>query len=156
MRAPTYDAALELVNTNPYGNGTAIFTNDGGAARRFVNEVHAGMVGVNVPIPVPMAYYSFGGWKNSLLATATHTGPRACTSSPVAKLSRPDGSTRRTAASTLVPDPELSMTDLGTAAHASRQTCELDRAHMFRSWSAQASDGHHHVEPRARTCVTAR
>ncbi len=66
VRAPSYDAALDLVNTNPYGNGTAIFTNDGGAARRFVNEVQVGMVGVNVPIPVPMAYYSFGGWKNSL------------------------------------------------------------------------------------------
>ena len=66
VRAPSYDSALELVNTNPYGNGTAIFTNDGGAARRFVNEVEVGMVGVNVPIPVPMAYYSFGGWKSSL------------------------------------------------------------------------------------------
>ena len=52
--------------TNPYGNGTAIFTNDGGAARRFQNEVEVGMVGINVPIPVPMAYYSFGGWKASL------------------------------------------------------------------------------------------
>ena len=66
LRVPTYEAALELVNTNPYGNGTAIFTNDGGAARRFQNEVEIGMVGVNVPIPVPVAYYSFGGWKNSL------------------------------------------------------------------------------------------
>jgi len=66
LRVPSYDAALELVNSNPYGNGTAIFTNDGGAARRFQNEVEVGMVGVNVPIPVPMAYYSFGGWKSSL------------------------------------------------------------------------------------------
>ena len=66
VRAPSYDAALELVNANPYGNGTALFTNDGGAARRFQNEVEVGMVGINVPIPVPMAYYSFGGWKNSL------------------------------------------------------------------------------------------
>jgi len=66
LRVPTYDAALELVNANPYGNGTAIFTNDGGAARRFQNEVQVGMIGINVPIPVPMAYYSFGGWKNSL------------------------------------------------------------------------------------------
>ena len=66
LRVPSYDAALELVNSNPYGNGTAIFTNDGGAARRYQNEVEVGMVGVNVPIPVPMAYYSFGGWKNSL------------------------------------------------------------------------------------------
>jgi malonate-semialdehyde dehydrogenase (acetylating)/methylmalonate-semialdehyde dehydrogenase len=66
VRAPSYDAALELVNANPYGNGTAIFTNDGGAARRFQNEVQIGMIGINVPIPVPMAYYSFGGWKSSL------------------------------------------------------------------------------------------
>ncbi len=66
VRVPTYEAALELVNSNPYGNGTAIFTNDGGAARRYQYEVEVGMVGVNVPIPVPMAYYSFGGWKNSL------------------------------------------------------------------------------------------
>jgi len=66
VRVDTYDEAIELVNSNPYGNGTAIFTNDGGAARRYQNEVSVGMIGVNVPIPVPMAYYSFGGWKNSL------------------------------------------------------------------------------------------
>jgi malonate-semialdehyde dehydrogenase (acetylating)/methylmalonate-semialdehyde dehydrogenase len=66
VRVPSYDDALGLVNANPYGNGTAIFTNDGGAARRFQHEVEVGMVGVNVPIPVPMAYYSFGGWKSSL------------------------------------------------------------------------------------------
>ncbi|OZE76226.1 methylmalonate-semialdehyde dehydrogenase (CoA acylating) [Rhodococcus sp. 15-649-2-2] len=66
VRVDTYADALELINDNPYGNGTAIFTNDGGAARRFQNEVEVGMVGINVPIPVPMAYYSFGGWKNSL------------------------------------------------------------------------------------------
>ena len=66
IRVHTYDEALNLVNSHQYGNGTAIFTNDGGAARRFQNEVEVGMVGINVPIPVPMAYYSFGGWKNSL------------------------------------------------------------------------------------------
>ncbi|MGY1704556.1 CoA-acylating methylmalonate-semialdehyde dehydrogenase [Geodermatophilus sp. SYSU D00697] len=66
LRVDTYEHALELINTNEYGNGTAIFTNDGGAARRFQNEVEVGMIGINVPIPVPMAYYSFGGWKNSL------------------------------------------------------------------------------------------
>ena len=66
VRVESYDEALQLVNENPYGNGTAIFTNDGGAARRFQNEVEVGMVGINVPIPVPMAYYSFGGWKASL------------------------------------------------------------------------------------------
>ena len=66
VRVKSYDEGLELINSNPYGNGTAIFTNDGGAARRFQNEVEVGMVGINVPIPVPMAYYSFGGWKNSL------------------------------------------------------------------------------------------
>jgi malonate-semialdehyde dehydrogenase (acetylating)/methylmalonate-semialdehyde dehydrogenase len=66
IRVDTYEEAVELVNSNPYGNGTAIFTNDGGAARRFQNEVEVGMIGINVPVPVPMAYYSFGGWKNSL------------------------------------------------------------------------------------------
>jgi malonate-semialdehyde dehydrogenase (acetylating)/methylmalonate-semialdehyde dehydrogenase len=66
VRSPSYDAALELVNANRYGNGVAIFTSDGGAARRFTEEIEVGMVGVNVPIPVPMAYYSFGGWKDSL------------------------------------------------------------------------------------------
>jgi malonate-semialdehyde dehydrogenase (acetylating)/methylmalonate-semialdehyde dehydrogenase len=66
VRVGSYDEALALVNGNPYGNGTAIFTNDGGAARRFQHDVEVGMVGVNVPIPVPVAYYSFGGWKASL------------------------------------------------------------------------------------------
>jgi len=66
VRAGTYEDALGVVNANPYGNGTAIFTNDGGAARKFTNEVQVGMVGINVPIPVPMAFYSFGGWKASL------------------------------------------------------------------------------------------
>jgi malonate-semialdehyde dehydrogenase (acetylating)/methylmalonate-semialdehyde dehydrogenase len=66
VRVESYDEALDLVNANPYGNGTAIFTHDGGAARRFQNEVEVGMVGINVPIPVPMSYYSFGGWKASL------------------------------------------------------------------------------------------
>ncbi len=66
VRVESYDQALELVNSNPYGNGTAIFTNDGGAARRYQNEVEVGMVGINVPVPVPVGYYSFGGWKSSL------------------------------------------------------------------------------------------
>jgi len=66
VRVEGYDDAMALINSNPYGNGTAIFTNDGGAARRFQNEVEVGMVGINVPIPVPMAYFSFGGWKASL------------------------------------------------------------------------------------------
>ncbi len=66
LRARDFDGALDLVNRNPYGNGTALFTRSGAAARRFQNEVEAGMVGVNVPIPVPMAFFSFGGWKQSL------------------------------------------------------------------------------------------
>jgi malonate-semialdehyde dehydrogenase (acetylating)/methylmalonate-semialdehyde dehydrogenase len=66
VRVKSYDEGLDLINRHKYGNGTAIFTNDGGAARRFQNEVQVGMVGINVPIPVPTAYYSFGGWKNSL------------------------------------------------------------------------------------------
>ena len=66
VRVESYAEGVELINANPYGNGTAIFTNDGGAARQFSNEVRVGMIGVNVPVPVPMAYYSFGGWKSSL------------------------------------------------------------------------------------------
>ncbi len=66
LRTETLDEAIDLVNRNPYGNGTAIFTRSGGAARRFQNEIEVGMVGINVPIPVPMAFFSFGGWKNSL------------------------------------------------------------------------------------------
>ncbi len=65
-RVPTYDVAIKLINENPFANGVAIFTNDGGAARKFQHEGEVGMVGINVPIPVPMAYYSFGGWKASL------------------------------------------------------------------------------------------
>ena len=66
VRVSGYDEGLALINANRYGNGTAIFTNDGGAARRFQNEVEVGMVGVNVPVPVPVGYFSFGGWKDSL------------------------------------------------------------------------------------------
>ena len=66
VRVDTFDDAVRLVNENPYGNGVAVFTNDGGAGRRFSSEIQVGMVGINVPIPVPMAYYSFGGWKDSL------------------------------------------------------------------------------------------
>ena len=70
LRVDTLEEAIELVNANPYGNGTAIFTRDGHAARRFRRDVQVGMVGVNVAIPVPMAYYSFGGWKSSLFGDA--------------------------------------------------------------------------------------
>jgi malonate-semialdehyde dehydrogenase (acetylating)/methylmalonate-semialdehyde dehydrogenase len=66
VRVKSYEEGVSLINTGAFGNGTAIFTNDGGAARRFQNEVEVGMIGINVPIPVPVAYYSFGGWKNSL------------------------------------------------------------------------------------------
>jgi malonate-semialdehyde dehydrogenase (acetylating)/methylmalonate-semialdehyde dehydrogenase len=66
LRANSLEEAIALVNANPYANGTAIFTESGGAARRFENEIQVGMVGINVPIPVPVAFYSFGGWKNSL------------------------------------------------------------------------------------------
>jgi malonate-semialdehyde dehydrogenase (acetylating) / methylmalonate-semialdehyde dehydrogenase len=66
LRAKTLEEAIELINKNPYANGTAIFTESGGAARRFAAEIQVGMVGINVPIPVPVAFYSFGGWKGSL------------------------------------------------------------------------------------------
>jgi malonate-semialdehyde dehydrogenase (acetylating) / methylmalonate-semialdehyde dehydrogenase len=75
VRVGTYDDALALIHGHPYGNGTAIFTNDGGAARKFQHDVQIGMVGVNVPIPVPMAYYSFGGWKQSLFGDLHIYGP---------------------------------------------------------------------------------
>lgn len=65
VRADHYEDAISLVNDNPYGNGTAVFTNDGGAARKFQSEIQVGMVGINVPIPVPVSYHSFGGWKRS-------------------------------------------------------------------------------------------
>jgi malonate-semialdehyde dehydrogenase (acetylating)/methylmalonate-semialdehyde dehydrogenase len=70
VRVPSYRDAIELINANPYGNGTAVFTNDGGAARTFQHDVEVGMVGINVPIPVPMAFHSFGGWKQSLFGDA--------------------------------------------------------------------------------------
>jgi malonate-semialdehyde dehydrogenase (acetylating)/methylmalonate-semialdehyde dehydrogenase len=66
LRVKTLEEAIALVNRNPYANGTAIFTESGGAARRFENEIQVGMVGINVPIPVPVAFFSFGGWKSSL------------------------------------------------------------------------------------------
>ena len=75
VRVSGYEEAVDIINASPYGNGTAIFTNDGGAARRFQREVQVGMVGVNVPIPVPVAYHSFGGWKASLFGDAKAYGP---------------------------------------------------------------------------------
>jgi malonate-semialdehyde dehydrogenase (acetylating)/methylmalonate-semialdehyde dehydrogenase len=75
VRADSVEAAISLINSNPYGNGTAIFTNSGEAARRFQRGVHVGMIGINVPIPVPMAYYSFGGWKDSLFGDKHIHGP---------------------------------------------------------------------------------
>jgi malonate-semialdehyde dehydrogenase (acetylating)/methylmalonate-semialdehyde dehydrogenase len=75
LRADDVDASLELINANPYGNGTAIFTSSGAAARRFQRGVQVGMIGINVPIPVPMAYYSFGGWKDSLFGDKHVHGP---------------------------------------------------------------------------------
>ncbi|HEX6353346.1 CoA-acylating methylmalonate-semialdehyde dehydrogenase [Actinophytocola sp.] len=75
VRADTVDEAIAIINANPYGNGTAIFTASGEAARKFQREVKVGMIGVNVPIPVPMSYYSFGGWKDSLIGDSPIHGP---------------------------------------------------------------------------------
>jgi malonate-semialdehyde dehydrogenase (acetylating)/methylmalonate-semialdehyde dehydrogenase len=102
VRVPTYDDALQLVNDNPYGNGTAIFTRDGGAARRFQSEVNVGMIGVNVPIPVPVAYYSFGGWKASLFGDHHMYGPDGI-----------DFYTRKKVVTQRWPDPSTSTIDLG-------------------------------------------
>ncbi|MBA3244938.1 MAG: aldehyde dehydrogenase family protein, partial [Actinobacteria bacterium] len=101
-RVDTYDEALTLVNENPYGNGTAIFTRDGGVARQFQFDVEAGMVGVNVPIPVPVAYYSFGGWKASLFGDTHIYGPEGI-----------NFYTRGKVVTSRWPDPATSTVDLG-------------------------------------------
>ena len=101
-RVDTYDEALRLINENPYGNGTAIFTRDGGVARRFQFDVQAGMVGINVPIPVPVAYYSFGGWKASLFGDRHIYGPEGI-----------DFYTRSKVVTSRWPDPASSKVDLG-------------------------------------------
>ncbi len=75
VRVDHYEDAIKLVNDNAYGNGTAVFTNDGGAARKFQNEIQVGMVGINVPIPVPLSFYSFGGWKDSIFGSHAIYGP---------------------------------------------------------------------------------
>ena len=75
VRTDSYEEAIDLINANPYGNGTAVFTNDGGAARKFQREITVGMVGVNLPIPVPLSFYSFGGWKDSLFGAHAIYGP---------------------------------------------------------------------------------
>jgi malonate-semialdehyde dehydrogenase (acetylating) / methylmalonate-semialdehyde dehydrogenase len=102
VRAKTYDEAVKLVNENPYGNGVAIFTRDGGAARQFQFEAEAGMVGVNVPIPVPVAYYSFGGWKSSLFGDSHIYGPEGL-----------NFYTRGKVVTSRWPDPATSQVDLG-------------------------------------------
>jgi len=75
VRIDRFEEAIRLINANPYGNGTAVFTNDGGAARKFQSEIEVGMVGINVPIPVPLSFYSFGGWKDSIFGSHAIYGP---------------------------------------------------------------------------------
>jgi malonate-semialdehyde dehydrogenase (acetylating) / methylmalonate-semialdehyde dehydrogenase len=101
-RVDTYDEAVRMINENPYGNGTAIFTRDGGVARQFQFDVQAGMVGINVPIPVPVAYYSFGGWKASLFGDRHIYGPEGI-----------DFYTRSKVVTSRWPDPATSKVDLG-------------------------------------------
>ena len=102
VRVETYEEALRLVNENPYGNGTAIFTRDGGAARRFQFDCQVGMVGINVPIPVPVSYYSFGGWKASLFGDTHMYGPEGI-----------QFYTRAKVVTSRWPDPSTSSVDLG-------------------------------------------
>ncbi|GAA2523385.1 CoA-acylating methylmalonate-semialdehyde dehydrogenase [Winogradskya humida] len=102
VRVDTYEQALDLVNSNEYGNGTAIFTRDGGAARQFQYDVVCGMVGVNVPVPVPVAYYSFGGWKSSLFGDLHMYGPEGL-----------QFYTRSKVVTSRWPDPATSEVDLG-------------------------------------------
>jgi malonate-semialdehyde dehydrogenase (acetylating) / methylmalonate-semialdehyde dehydrogenase len=105
-RVDTYEEAVRLVNENPYGNGTAIFTRDGGVARQFQYEVQVGMVGINVPIPVPVAYHSFGGWKNSLFGDRHLNGTEGI-----------DFYTRGKVVTSRWPDPATSKVDLGFPQH---------------------------------------
>lgn len=102
IRVNTYEEAVDLINRHQYGNGTAIFTRDGGAARQFQFDIQVGMVGINVPIPVPVAYYSFGGWKASLFGDANMYGPAGI-----------DFYTRTKTITSRWPDPSTSSVDLG-------------------------------------------
>ncbi len=102
VRAEDYDEALRIINTNPYANGTAIFTRDGGAARQFQYDVEVGMVGINVPIPVPVASYSFGGWRSSLFGDQHMYGPEGI-----------NFYTRGKVVTSRWPDPTESQVDLG-------------------------------------------
>jgi len=102
VRVDTYEQAVELINKHQFGNGTAIFTRDGGAARQFQYEIKVGMVGINVPIPVPVAYYSFGGWKASIFGDSNIYGPAGV-----------DFYTRTKTITSRWPDPSTSSVDLG-------------------------------------------
>ena len=102
VRCDTYGEAVQLIADNPWGNGAAIFTRDGGAARQFQEDADAGMVGINVPIPVPVGYHSFGGWKDSLFGDTTMYGPEG-----IRFYTRPKVMTSRW------PDPATSSVDLG-------------------------------------------
>jgi malonate-semialdehyde dehydrogenase (acetylating)/methylmalonate-semialdehyde dehydrogenase len=102
VRAQTYEEALAIINSHEFANGTAIFTRDGGAARRFQFDVEVGMVGVNVPIPVPVAHYSFGGWKGSLYGDTHMYGPEGI-----------NFYTRGKVVTARWPDPATSTVDLG-------------------------------------------
>jgi malonate-semialdehyde dehydrogenase (acetylating)/methylmalonate-semialdehyde dehydrogenase len=102
MRVPTYTDAMQVIEDNPYANGTAIYTRDGGAARQFQFDVNVGMVGINVPIPVPVAYYSFGGWKASLFGDLHMYGPEGV-----------QFYTRAKVVTSRWPDPSTSKVDLG-------------------------------------------
>jgi malonate-semialdehyde dehydrogenase (acetylating)/methylmalonate-semialdehyde dehydrogenase len=102
VRAKTYDEAMDVINSNPYANGVAVFTRDGGAARQFQFDVEVGMVGINVPIPVPVAYYSFGGWKASLFGDQHMYGPEGI-----------NFYTRGKVVTSRWPDPADSAIDLG-------------------------------------------
>jgi malonate-semialdehyde dehydrogenase (acetylating)/methylmalonate-semialdehyde dehydrogenase len=102
VRAKDYDHAAKMINDHEYGNGTAIYTRDGGAARQFQFEVNVGMVGINVPIPVPVASYSFGGWKASLFGDLHMYGPEGV-----------QFYTRAKVVTSRWPDPSTSKVDLG-------------------------------------------
>ncbi len=130
VRVHDYDEALHLINDNPYGNGVAIFTRDGGAARQFEFDVNVGMVGVNVPIPVPVSYYSFGGWKSSLFGDTHMYGPEGI-----------NFYTRGKVVTSRWPDPATSTIDLGFPQNRWPPSAELQRRRRNRADSAPIRGG---------------
>ena len=135
VRADTVDEAIALINANPYGNGTAIFTNSGEAARRFQRGVHVGMIGINVPVPVPMAYYSFGGWKDSLFGDKHVHGPEGVSFYTRAKVVTARWPTQRARQRRELPLPDLQVAVEGSPIAPISAVCRAPSTDLWQ-WHA--------------------